>query len=142
MTPSERKEALNAHLKGGATTLCHCWSVERRDGWVRGFTDHDRDLVFEGITFHADTGLAATAVARTLGLSVDNTEASGLLRDAAITDADILAGRFDGAKVRAWLVNWADPEARRLIFAGEFGEVQRTGEAFSAELRGLAERLN
>ena len=36
---------LAAHLTDGATTLCHCWKLIRRDGTTFGFTDHDRDLV-------------------------------------------------------------------------------------------------
>ena len=52
-------EALKAHLAGGATTLARCFAVARRDGTVMGFTDHDRDVVFDGITFRADSGLTA-----------------------------------------------------------------------------------
>ncbi|KPP87240.1 MAG: protein of unknown function (DUF2163) [Rhodobacteraceae bacterium HLUCCA08] len=130
------------HLQSGATTVCRCWAVTRRDGWVRGFTDHDRDLSFEGVTFRAETGLSARALVQATGLSVDNTEAMGALSDAAVTEADITAGRFDGAEVRAWLVNWADPADRMLRFAGTLGEMRRVGGAFHAELRGLTQALN
>ena len=65
------------HLQSGATTVCRCWSVTRRDGVAFGFTDHDRDLAFEGVIFRADTGLTARALAQSTGLSVDNTEALG-----------------------------------------------------------------
>lgn len=133
---------LYAHLATGTTTACRAWAVTRRDGVVFGFTDHDRDLAFEGISFRADTGLTARALQQTTGLSVDNSEAIGALSDAAVTEADILAGRFDGAEVRAWLVNWADISDRVLQFRGSFGEISRAGGAFQAELRGLAEVLN
>ena len=133
---------LEAHLQTGATTVCRCWAVERKDGWVRGFTDHDVGLEFEGINFRADTGLTARALQQTTGLSVDNTEAVGALSDSAITEEDILAGRFDGAEVRAWLVNWAEVSQRILQFRGSIGEVARGGGAFQAELRGLTEALN
>ena len=73
---------------------------------------------------------------------MDNSEAFGALRSAAITEADILAGRYDGAEVRAWLVNWADPAVRVLQFRGTLGEIVRSGGAFTAELRGLSEALN
>ena len=45
--------ALEAHLAEGLTTVCRCWAVTRRDGVTYGFTDHDMDLVFDGITFRA-----------------------------------------------------------------------------------------
>ncbi|KCV83509.1 hypothetical protein ATO10_02075 [Actibacterium atlanticum] len=133
---------LQAHLGSGATTVCRCWAVARRDGQVLGFTDHDSDIGFEGIAFKANSGMTARALSQTSGLSVDNTEALGALSDASVTEADILAGRFDGAVVRSWLVNWQSPEDRALQFSGTFGEVARSGGAFEAELRGLTEALN
>lgn len=131
-----------AHLRGGPTTLARCWAVTRADGLQYGFTDHDCDLTFDGITFRADTGLTALAIQQSTGLSVDNTEALGALSAAAIRDEDIEAGRFDGAEIRAWLVNWADPALRWLQFRGTLGEITRSGGAFRAELRGLTEALN
>ncbi len=131
-----------AHLESGITTLARAWAVERRDGTVLGFTDHDRDLSFEGITFRADTGLTARALVQTTGLAVDNSETLGVLSDAAVTEDDIAAGRFDGAIVRAWLVNWQDVSQRVLRFTGTIGEIRRKAGAFEAELRGLAEALN
>ncbi len=134
--------ALLAHLATGSTTLCRCWSLRRRDGRVFGFTDHDGDLHFEGVVFSAGNGLSARALSQTTGLSVDNSEALGVLSDAAITEADIEAGRFDGAELRAWLVNWQDVAMRALRFRGTIGELRRGAGAFHAELRGLAEALN
>jgi uncharacterized phage protein (TIGR02218 family) len=134
--------ALQAHLEGGATTLCRCWSVARRDGAVLGFTDHDRALVFEGVAFSPEEGMSAAAIEAGTGLAVDNSEAVGVLGGEGLTEADILAGRLDGAAVTCWLVNWADPAQRRVLFRGSLGEVRREAGAFHAELRGLAEALN
>lgn len=134
--------ALEAHLAGGASSVCRCWKLVRGDGLTLGFTDHDRALVFDGVTFAPETGLSAAALMQSTGLSVDNTEAVGVLSDAAITEADIAAGRYDGAEIEAWLVHWEAPENRVLQFRGALGEVTRANGAFSAELRGLAERMN
>ena len=133
---------LKAHLESGATTLCHAWSVVRRDGVMLGFIDHDRDLAFDGMVFRADSGLSALALTQGTGLSVDNSEAIGALTGGALTEADIEAGRFDGAALRCWLVNWAEVAERQLIFRGTMGEIRRAGGAFRAELRGLTEALN
>lgn len=134
--------ALKAHLATGATTLARAFAVTRRDGVVLGFTDHDRDLSFDGITFRADSGLTAKALQQATGLAVDNTEAFGALRSDAITEVDILAGRYDDAKVQGWLVNWTDVAVRVLQFRGTIGEITRSGGSFTAEMRGLAEALN
>ena len=50
--------------------MCHCWSLTRRDGLTLGFTDHDRDLVFSGITFAARSGLEAAEASAELGFAV------------------------------------------------------------------------
>lgn len=135
-------QSLQAHLDGGATTLCRAWAVTRRDGVIMGFTDHDREIAFDGIEFRPESGMTARALSQTTGLSVDNSEVVGALSDAAITEAEILAGRFDGAAIRVWLVDWTDPAQRILQFSGSLGEISRADGAFSAELRGLTEELN
>jgi uncharacterized phage protein (TIGR02218 family) len=81
-------------------------------------------------------------LASTTGLSVDNTEAVGVLSADAITEVDINAGRYDGAKVTTWLVQWDDPSARKVRFYGTIGEITRASGGFQAELRGLTEALN
>lgn len=138
----ELPEGMQAHLAGGATTLARCWRLSRRDGQVMGFTDHDRDLAFEGVVFRAGTGLEAYALEQGTGLAVDNSQALGALSDLGLEEADIRAGRYDGAEVVIWLVNWRDVEQRLVQFRGTIGEVKRSGGVFEAELRGLSELLN
>lgn len=136
------KEDLIRHLKTGATTTCRAWCVTRKDGKQLGFTDHDRDLSFDGVTFKASTGFTASALQQTAGLSVDNTEVVGALNDGAISEADIAGGRYDGAAVVIYLLNWADVAQRSIRFRGTFGEIRRTQSSFTVELRGLTEALN
>lgn len=124
------------------TTLARAWAISRRDGLVLGFTDHDGVLSFGGIRFRPETGLSARALVQAAGLSVDNSEAEGALSDDAITEADLMAGLWDGAELRMWEVDWQQPTDRRLQFRGSLGEVSRSGGAFRAELRGLSEPLN
>ena len=123
------------------TTRARAWALTRTDGTVLGFTDHDRDLSFDGITFRAGAGLSASALMQATGLSVDNTEAVGALSDAGLTERDILAGRYDGAALVIHEFDWADPAQRRVLFRGTLGEITRAGGAFRAELRGLSEPL-
>ena len=129
-------------LQQGLTSICRAWAITRRDGVRFGFTDHDRPLFFAGLEFRAESGLSAMNLSQTTGLSVDNTEALGVLWDDGVSEADIAAGKFDEAKVEAWLVNWANPEQIQLEFSGLIGEIQRKGGAFQAELRGLTALLN
>lgn len=133
---------LQAKLDSGVTTLARAWKLTRRDGVVMGFTDHDSDLIMSGVTFRAGTGFSSSEAASRFGLSVDGAEISGALADDALTDADLAAGRYDAAGIETWLVDWSDPSLRVLTARGTLGEVRREGQAFSAELRGLADLLS
>jgi uncharacterized phage protein (TIGR02218 family) len=134
--------ALQEKLDSGVTTLARCWIVTRRDGVVQGFTDHDGDLVIEGVTCRAGTGFGASEATSRFDLSIDGAEISGALAADSLTEADLAAGRFDAAQVDTWLVDWSNVTLRVLLSRATLGEVKREGEAFSAELRGLADKLS
>ncbi|MDC0737525.1 DUF2163 domain-containing protein [Cognatishimia sp. SS12] len=134
-------EDFAVHLASGLTTVARCWRIARRDGGVLGFTDHDNDLHFEDMVFAAGSGLTALALEQATGLSVDNTEAMGALSAASLKAADIDAGRYDGAEVTLWRVNWADVAQRQILFHGHIGDISRRAGAFHAELRGLTDLL-
>src|SRR5581483_4229612 len=133
--------SLQSHLDSGATTLAWCWRVTRRDGTRQGFTDHDRDLLFDGTTFAAATGFTATEIKDAVGLSVDNLEVESALSSDSLNEDDLAAGLFDDAAIEIWRVNWQDTAQRVLMRSGSIGEVRRSGAAFAAEVRGLAHYL-
>ncbi len=135
-------EGLAGHLSSGATTLCRCWRVTRRDSVVQGFTDHDEDLVFDGTTFRAGTGFEGTEIEAKLGFAVTGTELHGALSSQTLSEDDLAAGRYDDAGIELFLVDWSDTENRLLLRAGNLGEVRREDSAFSAEVRGIASRLD
>jgi uncharacterized phage protein (TIGR02218 family) len=134
--------AIQTKLQSGVTTLAYCWRVTRRDGTVLGFTEHDRPISYAGTVFEASSGFTASRLDQSLDLSIDNMEAVGALSSEAITNADILAGRYDDAMVEVFWVDWADPSQGLAIAVGNLGEIKRSGLAFSAEFRSLASRLN
>jgi uncharacterized phage protein (TIGR02218 family) len=133
--------ALQTKLDSGVTTLARCWIVTRNDGVAQGFTDHDEDIVLDGVTCRAASGLTPSEASAQLGLAVTGTELSGALSDDTLTEADLAAGRYDGAAIEVWLVDWSEPSLRLKLQAGELGEVRRAGASFTAELRGLAARF-
>jgi len=134
--------ALQAKLDSGVTTLCRCWLITRTDGLVQGFTDHDTDVSIGDVTCRAGTGLTASEATQKLGLAVDGSEFSGALADDTLNEDDLAAGRYDTAQVALWLVDWSEPALRVLLAQGTIGEVKREGLAFTAEVRGLSQRLS
>jgi len=132
--------ALKAHLAGETTTVCTCWKVTREDATVFAFTDHDRDLVIDGVTYLAASGYTASNVVTHAALDVDNLTLEGLLTDDSITEDDLRAGLWDRAAIEIFLVNWADLTQGALIQrTGHLGEVTCNRGSFSAELRGLTQ---
>jgi uncharacterized phage protein (TIGR02218 family) len=130
------------HMDSGTTTLCWCWRIARADSAVQGFTDHDRAVAFDGVTYEAATGFTASEVQSALGLAVDNLSVAGALSSSGLNEAALAAGLYDDAEIEVWRVNWAEPTQRVLMRKGNLGQVKRGGLAFEAEIRGLAQKLN
>ncbi|MBI1236697.1 MAG: DUF2163 domain-containing protein [Alphaproteobacteria bacterium] len=132
---------LQARLDSGATTLAWCWRVERRDGQVSGFTDHDGDLVFDGVTYRAATGLSGADIDTRLGRESGSGEVSGVFEDSALRESDLANGVWSGAQVQIYRTDWSDVSLRVKVWTGELGEVRHDGVSFRADLNGLSRRL-
>ncbi len=134
--------SMATHLGSGATTLCNCWKITRRDGEVQGFTDHDEAVTFDGQTYEARSGFIGTESLSRIGLSVDNMEVHSALSSGTLEERDLRNGIYDNADVEIYLVNWQSPEDQNVITkAGNIGEVRRGGLTFMAEIRGKAHIL-
>lgn len=119
-----------------------CWRIDRRDGVTIGLTGHDHDLWIDGLHYRAAPGLTPSAILRGDGLDADLMEASGALTSEAIGEHDLLGGRWDGARVSAFAVDWADRTASVPLGEGTIGAVQLGEGGFSAELRGIGASLD
>jgi uncharacterized phage protein (TIGR02218 family) len=135
-------EPLADHLDRAVTTVCHCWRLTRRDGQITGYTDHDRMLTVDGSNFEPESGFSASEARDSLGLSVDTVDVEGALSSDRITDEDIAAGLYDGARVETFLVNWRAPEQFALIRMATIGKIVRRDDGFVAELESLARALD
>lgn len=132
---------LIAHLAEECTTLAWCWKATRRDAQVFGFTTHDVDLVINGVAYLAETGMNATAAQAKAGASVDNLDIHGFLGGAAVTEADMLAGLWDGCEIEVRLVNWADTTQSAIIQTGTVGNITLRNGQYVAEMRSLSQAL-
>ena len=133
---------LAAHVAQSETTLATCWKLVSGDGVVLGFTDHDRVLSFGGVDFAPAHGLDGGEVPARLGAQVETSEVLGVLSADDITEDDILLGRYDGAAVETWRVNWADVSQRVRLRRDTIGEIIREDGVFRAELRSPQQGLN
>ena len=96
---------LAAHLGTGATTLAWCWRLKRRDGATLGFTDHDRDILFDGTVFEAAAGLTTSEIRDGLGFRLK----PGVCVDPGVRASNHRTGHA------SWLADlqlgvWTDPD--------------------------------
>src|SRR3546814_15310794 len=108
-----------------------------------GRASHDRDLMVDGLIYRASPGMLPSAVSVGAGLDVDSMDVKGALTSDAISEADLKAGRWDGAALALYLTDWSAPGELWLELArGELGAVEQEGQAFTAELRGPVAMLD
>ncbi len=130
-------------LERALTTIALCWRIERRDGVTIGLTDHDRDPVIAGLVHRAAPGMTPSAIKRNDGLEADTMDISGALTSAAIAEGDLLAGRWDGARVALFAVDWSDSGTVQISLGeGAIGAVETDRGRFTAELRGASAALD
>jgi uncharacterized phage protein (TIGR02218 family) len=131
------------HLAGEVTTLAVCWKLSLVGGTIMGFTDHTSDLTISSQLYKAATGFSPTSVETKDKFSVDNLDVAGILDAAAITEADIMAGKYDFAEIEIFLVNVTDLSQGTVTQRrGWLGEVTMKNGQFVAEVRGLAQKLS
>jgi hypothetical protein len=127
---------LASRLESGAASLCHAWILTRADGVVLGFTDHDRDLAVEGVTCKAASGWTAGAAETAAGFSPGMAAAVGGFDDAALSEVDLAAGFYDGARVECRLIDWSAASLSIRLWAARVAAAKVEGGAFTLALEG------
>jgi uncharacterized phage protein (TIGR02218 family) len=134
---------MTTHLAGEVTSLAVCWKLTLTDSSVLGFTDHTSDLTISSQLYKAATGFSPTSIETKDKFSVDNLDVAGILDAAAITEADIMAGKYDFAEIEIFMVNVTDLSQGIITHRrGWLGEVTLKNGPFIAEVRGLAQKLS
>ncbi len=161
--PKNLTASMRTHLAQTSTTLAMCWRLERRDGQVFTFTNHDRDLRVEdqnssgtptGVirTYEAQTALDRTAIEQRGDMDAANLEATGAVQDEAvpilsstlIQARDIEDGLWDDCKVDVFFVDHQDTsnaKGRVPLWSGFISTIVKTGGSFKAEMRSKALEL-
>ena len=129
-------DELAARIDSGAANLATAFILTRADGTRLGFTDHDRDLVVQGVLCEAASGWTGGVADSELGFSPGTASAQGALESAALEEADIARGLYDGATVEAWRVDWSDPSLCVRLWSGRISRLVREGARFTAEIAG------
>jgi len=118
------------------------WKITRVDSTVFAFTDHDQDILYDSVTYLADTGISPSAIQNDHAFSTDNLEIGGIINSPGLTEADFFAGKFDSAKVEIFAIHWDNPGWGVMILrTGVIGEIKYSDGRFTAEVLGLKQAL-
>jgi uncharacterized phage protein (TIGR02218 family) len=136
-----------SHIQGETTTLAICWLIQRRDATVKGFTSNVEDLVVNisgigNVTFKASTGAVVSNLQTSAGRGIDNVTAYGIINSVDISEADLLKGLYDDAKMTIYMVNYENTAENFVVVTGFMGEVKVGRSAFETEVRSLLVRAS
>lgn len=124
------------------TTLAACWRIERTDGTILRFTTHDRPLIVDGESYSPANSYSPGDVESSTDTSANQMEVMGITSE-DITEADLILGLFEHAKVDIFMVDYTDLTIpKTYIQSGWMGQVTSQQESFRADLRGLNTRLS
>lgn len=127
---------------GELTSMAFCWRLERRDGAGLALTSHDKALTRDGVRYEPALGITPAAIRAELGLEARTSEIGGSLSSAAISEADLAAGRWDSAVLRLTAIDWDTPEQGDLeLLSGELGQIASKDNEFETELLGVGAKL-
>lgn len=134
--------SLSKHLKSGATTLAYCWIIRRKDGTNLGFTDHDKTLMVGDVTCEPSSGFTASQSRESSDFTVNDQDIQGALSSIWLKEEDLQDGLYDDAVIETWRVNWAKPDDRIFLRKGYLGEITRSDQSFSAEIRSATAKMD
>lgn len=127
--------AITTARQSASSRLAKIWRIERTDGVILRFTEHDRDLVVDGQTFLATASFDPSAIKASADLSVGDLEVFGAFDSNYITERDLLAGLYNGASFWVAECLWDNVAAGKDIQKfGWLGRVKESGGTFKAEL--------
>lgn len=121
-------------LASGVTTTCLCWTLTRADGHVLRSTEHDRTLIIAGHAFEPGGSLEGLRLTATASLAPGQAEVRGALSHDGITETDLDAGVWDGARLHVIRADWRAPEHFVDVWSGQLTRLRRGQAGFEAEL--------
>lgn len=134
--------AITAARATPTSRLCKIWRLERTDGTVLRFTEHDRELEVDGETFLPTASFDPSTIKASGDLAVDDLDVQGAFDSSLITAEDLMAGRYHGATFYVAEVLWDNPGAGKDVLRfGWLGRVREAGGRFVAELLGPTVKL-
>lgn len=131
---------LQAEIEAG--NLAYIIKIQLTNGDIISYTNHDRPLLVDSITYKPGAGLSRIVLDAKQGGEVSNQDIESAWT-VDINEQDALNGVYDDALVTFSWVSWAHPEYGSLeIFRGNIAMLNWSDSGFRAEIFNAVRRLN
>lgn len=136
------------HFASSTLTVATCAYLRSSIGnLVVGITSHSSDLSglpgYPGVTFKFTTGASPSRVEHPSQLNPANLEQDLFMLTFGLTEADVLAGKWDHAEATVFDVNFEALNMGQLVIArGHLSRFEQMGPMLRTELRGLNDALS
>jgi len=129
------------HLGKQTTTLAICWKLVRKDGTVMGYTSHDKDIEYGGVTYYPAECAEVSSLEQTADAEPDNMEISVAFGE-GITKYDVYKGLYDNASLYVFMINYEDTGMGIIkIVSGNIGNITAEEYGGKFEFFSLSDRL-
>lgn len=128
-------------LADPATQIATLWRITRADGVVLRLCDWDVPLASDGETWTPNGSAERSSVRLGTGLQAGNLDIKGLFATDQISEADLLAGRYDYAALLVSIAFAAIDLPSIPLAAGRFGEVSGDNGQYKVEINDLLQAL-
>lgn len=129
--------AITAARESASSRLVQIWEVTRSDNTVLRFTEHDRDIEYDGETYLSTASYEPSSIKANADMSVGDMDVKGAFAIGMIEAADVIAGKYHGASFWVGELLWDAPEEGiDVLKFGWLGRCKEIGGQFAFELLG------
>jgi len=133
---------LKNHLSQPLTTIAKCWKLILNDNTVLGFTNHSESITYDSQIYNSLIGFEGDSITSNLDTDYNKTNAISILNSSYITEKDMIAGKYNHAKVEIFVVNYEDlTMGKMILFSGYLSNIKCEDGKFFAELKGVGSEL-
>ena len=134
-------KTISATLKQGILdgTVATFIKITRKDGVIKGFTDHDVELTFNGVKYIPTPGMQKITMNLRNNAEISNQEFNSSW-NVDLDEADLANGVYDDADIEVFLADWKGTETV-LVFKGNLGLITWTDEGFIADVQSSMKKL-
>lgn len=138
----EISSELKNHLLKSLLTIAKCWKIILNDNTVLGFTNNNKSITFDGQLYSSIIGFENDSINSKLDIECDESEVISILNSQFITEKDLIAGKYDNAKVEIFVINYNDLSMGKVILlTGYLSDIKCEDGKFFAKLNGISNEL-